>query len=60
MNETSQAASSPFAPDFRVQVATEPNDDLHSDDPDDEAEPLEDDVYPGNDEYEDVPEEDEA
>lgn len=29
-------------------------------DGDDEAEPLEDDVYPGNDEYEDVPEEDEA
>lgn len=25
-----------------------------------EAEPLEDDVYPGNDEYEEVPEEDEA
>lgn len=33
---------------------------IDQDGPDDEAEPLEDDVYPGNDEYEDVPEEDEA
>lgn len=53
MNESSFAAQAVLA--VLWGQATEPDDDLE-----DEAEPLEDDVYPGNDEYEDVPEEDEA
>ena len=40
-----------------LQTATDQ--DVGYDDPDDEAEPLEDDHYPDNDEYEEVPEEDE-
>ena len=39
-----------------LRAATDP--DVYND-PSDEAEPLEDDHYPDNDEYEEVPEEDE-
>jgi len=55
LNKAAYTAEAPLATQVLwAQRATDQNG--H----DDEAEPLEDDVYPGNDEYEDVPEEDEA
>lgn len=54
MNKAAYTAQAPLATQVLwVQAAIDQ-------DGDDEAETLEDDLYPDNDEYEDVPEEDEA